>query len=79
LELIKNPGKFTRATSYGAAGYVKNIKFNKDTGEIITPQKLLAWLSHDTFCYRHSYFGCTCKTSIAAYYEWWQYIFHYGQ
>lgn len=41
LELIKNPGKFTRATSYGAAGYVKNIKFNKDTGEIITPQTAL--------------------------------------
>lgn len=41
LELIKNPGKFTRATSYGAAGYVKNINFDKDTGEIITPQKAL--------------------------------------
>lgn len=41
LELIKNPGKFTRATSYGAAGYVKNIKFNKDTGEIITPHTAL--------------------------------------
>jgi len=41
LELIKNPGKFTRATSYGAAGYVKNIKFDKDTGEIITPQTAL--------------------------------------
>jgi len=41
LELIKKPGKFTRATSYGAAGYVKNIKFNKDTGEIITPQTAL--------------------------------------
>lgn len=41
LELIKNPGKFTRATSYGAAGYVKNIKFDKNTGEIITPQTTL--------------------------------------
>lgn len=41
LELIKNPGKFTRATSYGAAGYVKNIKFDKDTGEIITPLTVL--------------------------------------
>lgn len=41
LELIKNPGKFTRATSYGAVGYVKNIKFDKDTGEIITPQTAL--------------------------------------
>ena len=33
-ELISNPGKYTRATSIGAAGYVNNIKFSKETGEI---------------------------------------------
>ena len=33
-DLIANPGKYTRATSVGAAGYVKNIKFVKETGEI---------------------------------------------
>ena len=33
-ELISNPGKYTRATSFGAAGYVRNIKFSKETGEI---------------------------------------------
>ncbi|KJS02343.1 MAG: transposase [Peptococcaceae bacterium BRH_c4a] len=33
-ELIANPGKYTRATSFGAAGYVCNIKFSKETGEI---------------------------------------------
>lgn len=33
-ELISNPGKYTRATSFGAAGYVNNIKFLKETGEI---------------------------------------------
>ena len=33
-DLIKNPGAYTRATSYGAAGYVNNIKFDKETGEI---------------------------------------------
>jgi len=32
--LIDNPGKFTRATSVGAAGYINNLKFVKDTGEI---------------------------------------------
>lgn len=32
--LISNPGKFNRATSVGAAGYVNNIKFIKETGEI---------------------------------------------
>lgn len=32
--LIANPGNYTRATSYGAAAYVKNLKFVKSTGEI---------------------------------------------
>lgn len=34
-DLIKNPTKYTRATSYGAAAYVKDIKFDKATGEVI--------------------------------------------
>lgn len=33
--LIDNPGKYTRSTCYGAAGYVKNIRFSKDTGEVV--------------------------------------------
>lgn len=33
-DLIKNPGAYTRATSYGAAGYINNIKFDKETGVI---------------------------------------------
>jgi len=33
-ELIANPSKYTRATSVGASGYVNNIKFSKETGEI---------------------------------------------
>lgn len=33
-DLIANPGKYTRATSFGAAGYISNIKFVKETGEI---------------------------------------------
>ena len=33
--LIKNPDQYTRSTSYGAAGYIKNIKFSKSTGEIV--------------------------------------------
>lgn len=32
--LIKEPSKYTRSTSYGAAKYIKNIAFNKETGEI---------------------------------------------
>ena len=40
-DLIAHPGKYTRATSYGAAGYVKNIDFDKKTGEILKPAKAL--------------------------------------
>jgi hypothetical protein len=35
LELIRSPGKYSAATHYGAAKYVKNISFDKDTGEIL--------------------------------------------
>lgn len=40
-DLISNPGKYTRSISYGAAAYVKNIEFDKKTGEILTPGNLL--------------------------------------
>jgi transposase len=33
--LISNPSQYTKATSYGAAQYIKNISFDKKTGEII--------------------------------------------
>ena len=39
-DLIKNPGAYTRATSYGAAGYVNNINFDKETGTIINNTEL---------------------------------------
>jgi len=40
-DLIANPGKYTRSTSYGAAGYIKNIDFDKETGEILATSKSL--------------------------------------
>ncbi len=33
-DLIAHPEKYTKATSYGVSGYVNNLKFVKDTGEI---------------------------------------------
>ena len=39
-DLIKNPGAYTKATSYGAAGYVSNVKFDKDTGVISNGSEL---------------------------------------
>ena len=34
-DMIRNPEKYTRATGYGAAKYVKNAVFDKSTGEIV--------------------------------------------
>ncbi len=39
-DLIKNPSAYTRATSYGAAGYVNSIKFDKDTGIVSNDSEL---------------------------------------
>lgn len=35
LDLAANPQKYTKATSYGAAKYVKNLKFDGKTGEVL--------------------------------------------
>lgn len=40
-DLIKKPGKYTKATSYGAAAYIQNITFNKETGEVDKEKVLL--------------------------------------
>nr|WP_231968775.1 IS1634 family transposase [Thermoanaerobacterium sp. RBIITD] len=34
-DLIKNPAKYNKSTSYGAAKYVKNLIFDEETGEIL--------------------------------------------
>ena len=33
-DLIKNPAKYTQATSYGCTKYINNISFDEETGEI---------------------------------------------
>lgn len=38
-DLVKNPSKYNRAISYGAAKYVKNLVFEPKTGEIITAKQ----------------------------------------
>jgi len=40
--LIKDTSKYDRATHYGAAGYIKNIKFDKKTGKVIEPEESLS-------------------------------------
>ena len=39
--LISNPQKFTKATSYGAAAYVENLDYDKQTGEVLDTGKSL--------------------------------------
>ena len=39
MELVADPGKYSRAVSYGAAKYVKNMEVNKKTGEILKGKK----------------------------------------
>ncbi|MHB9094298.1 MAG: IS1634 family transposase [Eubacteriales bacterium] len=38
-DLIKNPGKYNKSTSSGAARYVKNLAFDPETGEILEKVK----------------------------------------
>ena len=35
LKMIKSPSRYKRTFDYGAAGYIENLKIDKDTGEIL--------------------------------------------
>jgi len=39
--IVNEPGKYKKATSYGASKYIKNLDFDKKTGEVITTGKAL--------------------------------------
>jgi hypothetical protein len=39
IDLVNNPSRYNKATSYGAAKYVKNLVFDPKTGEIITTKE----------------------------------------
>lgn len=41
LDLISRPSKYDKASSYGAASYVSNLEFDKETGEIKESGKVL--------------------------------------
>ena len=42
-DLISNPSKYRRATSYGASRYVENLMFDPKSGEIITSNQKLVF------------------------------------
>ena len=39
MDLLEDPEKYERATSYGAAKYIKDMAFDKDTGQIVKGRK----------------------------------------
>jgi transposase len=41
IKMIENPAKYRRTYDYGAAGYIENLKIDKDTGEIINIEDTL--------------------------------------
>lgn len=43
LALVDDPKKYSRATAYGAAKYVKNLEFDKKTGEVLKGKKSLSF------------------------------------
>lgn len=56
-KLIADPKKHTKATSYGAAAYVENLEFDKETGEVLeTKGKALA-LNKDKILEEEKYDG----------------------
>jgi len=38
-DLVRNPSKYNRATSYSAAKYARNLVFDKSTGEILSAEQ----------------------------------------
>jgi len=54
--LVNEPSKYTRSTSYGAAKYVKNIEYDKETGEVITTGKAI-FLDNDKIMEEEKYDG----------------------
>lgn len=42
-DLASNPQKYTKATSYGAAKYVKNLQFDELTGEVLKAKECLVF------------------------------------
>ena len=54
VQLVKSPGKYTKATHLGAAKYVKNIDFDATTGEVIkcakAPELDYAAIEADAAC-----------------------------
>ena len=56
MNLVADPKKYTKATSYGAAKYVKNLEFDKQSGKIIQG-KSIPIFDHDKLREEERYDG----------------------
>jgi hypothetical protein len=54
--LVNKPSKYSESKSYGAAKYVKNIEYDKETGEVITAGKVI-FLDHEKIMEEEKYDG----------------------
>jgi len=55
-DMIKSPSKYKGILDYGAAGYINNIKVDKNTGEIIETADVLS-INHDRIAEEERYDG----------------------
>ena len=56
IKMISNPSQYKRNIDYGAAGYIENIKIDKDSGEIINTEDILV-LNQDKIDEEEKYDG----------------------
>jgi transposase len=56
LKMIENPSMYRRTFDYGAAGYIENLKIDKDTGEITNIKETLV-LDKDKIAEEEKYDG----------------------
>jgi len=54
--LVSEPSKYSKSTSYGAAKYVKNIEYDKETGEVITAGRAI-FLDNEKIAEEEKYDG----------------------
>jgi transposase len=57
MSLIDDPKKYSKATAYGAAGYVDNIDYDKETGEVIVKKGKELMLREDKIREEEKYDG----------------------
>jgi len=56
MALVADPRKYNKATTYGAAKYVKNLEFDKETGEVLEG-KQLPYFDYDKLAEDEKYDG----------------------